>query len=359
MTARAQEIKGNIATIERVCNALKLMENEAHAIIEGQPNADEESLKKAKLDYLAIRLQREKLERIKEFVRLYQSNFCNNYFHLNRFYSSSFQAFLGSLGEPTTDLATYMGTLTRRITDEKDNATRKMMIQCAMGLLIALVGLSIMATSIALLNSNHASILCVLGLIGGELLGGLAAAYSSNFYQDRKDMNVIEHFLEQDGLPKCDASQYTLKLITKPADWDSTLPHVISVYWDNDTQEIMCSRYIRSSKAKPEQEVFAITLQAHSEDIKLLLDNLGRPANQPISNTHKTAIFTAINAREFQRYATCKAGQENGLRGKTTTKYRIQETPANLYSRFFGPDNKHLVTNAQQKIGAQSKFQVV
>lgn len=345
MPVQAQEIKDNLSAIERVFNSLQSVEDDAEAHItktylDPQARLNTENLENNQFNYLAIRLQREKLEKIKAFISLYHNSFCNNFFHLDRFYSESFQTFFEELPNPKDDLNRYIDTLITKIKDEKHEVDRKALIQFAIGLAIAVVGFSLIITALAAAATTVNFYLFLVGFPIGVALLFAGMGYSGNTYRNQREMTFISQYLQADCLPKLEPTHYSIKLNAKQ---EQLSAQEISVYLDKKTNNIMCCVCLSPDPTFAQHEVFSITLDDKTlkTEIMELLSTLSNPAIQrydvTLTDIHKKALFAAINQREFHRYLTCTSGFETEDMGEITTKRLMQGQPIALSARFFQP----------------------
>lgn len=389
MSFTNQDIRKKFDVIQRVFVALEVNENAANQAV---PQASDNDHEDAHLNYLAARMQREKLEKIRDYIAIYRLNMFNNYLWLS--YSQSFRTFIQRLPDnPQEDLSAYLNNLPDKIGQE-DPSNFKAWMQYALHMaLIFLLG-GVFFTMCILFPIASINPVVFLGVCMGCSIPLALLMSTANMIRDQwYDLVSIQKYLKADCLPNLTASNYELKLTANSN--LSCIDSEISVYLHpDDTDVMMCGVRLftgegsgakrlfeavqnpgtgkvdisalkrptqnsptQNSHLKPGIEVFPISISDQEICIAIKKKLKFQPLSKDtLSQAEIDAIFEAINKRKFSRELVCESGTltEDRL-GIITSKRLLSHELDKVKARFFcAAGNPYSVEAVQKTIQPSS-----
>lgn len=250
-----------------------------------RPDYVNEQLRQEKIihtAYLAVRLQREKMEQIQEYLATFQS-FYHNALCFNLFYSASYLDLTNDLPNPASNLEQYINKLVENITKNKKADELATQRQLYLGTLLSLIGLGVLLISVITLSSTTIG----LALMGISLvllpltLVTTLMTYSTQITKEQR-LNLIEN----DCVPKI--ARCHIQLGNVNSDFKNG---GILLYLDPATNNIMC----HIVEPTVYEETFVLTLNDKDQDNTLKNAINSQSSFLSLSRNTKQAIRGAID----------------------------------------------------------------
>ena len=287
--------------------------------------------------YLAVRLQREKVEQIQKYLATYQ-DLLHNILSFNLFYSKSYSELTNNLPDPKDNLEGYINTLVEQISKNQaddDIATQR---QLYIGLFFCIITLAVLIMSITVLMGT------TIGLTlrpRGIFFPGLTLTSCIMIWGDQNVKNQRLDLIKNDCVPTINRHRIRLGTL------DSELRYSrdILLYLDHYSKKIMCS-VVEPTIYKETFELHLIDAEQHTA-LKSALES-----SSPFSDSLKTAVTAAIKTRQFSRVLPDASNNTKQPLSQTV----LSDDRLALKSRFFSKEeyNAFNVEAVQNKISGLS-----
>ena len=279
--------------------------------------------------YLAVRLQREKVEQIQKYLATYQS-LLHNILSFNLFYSKSYSELTDNLPDPKDNLNGYINTLVDQISKNQADDDFAAQRQLYIGLFLCIITL---ASIPVLMGTTIGLILMPIGTVFLPLT--LTSCIVIWCVQDVKNNRL--DLIKNDCVPTI--NRHSIRLGTR----DSELGYSrdILLYRDFYAKKIMCS----IEEPTIYKETFEL-LFINAEQYTAL--NSAIDSSSPFSDSLKTAVSAAIKTRRFSRVLPDALNNTKQPRSHTV----VSDDRLALKSRFFSTeeDNAFNVEAVQNNI---------
>lgn len=313
--SNAKAIKERQNQVKSVINALKLVENEALdaltplTIPKEHVSAELEELRRENLDFdfentskdwLAVRLQREKMQQIYEYLSSYLDCYINEG---------------TNLPDPAVDLKGYIEELVEKIVKNKDVDISITNRQLFLSSLISLISFALVLVSLTILiHTTGGFVMMPISIISLILFMTIACAIQKSKIVEQDRINLIEN----DCVPTI-----TRPIIRFGPMNDASILNRVGILMSNKADgKIMCSNLEVRFEREPPFEIVT-TITNLDEWIKIPSSCYNLPKN------YETTIWDAFNNRPFSRKLYFK---NHDLNDKIEV---IHEDKTALKERFF------------------------